>query len=366
MADNKNQHFVPKTHLKAFSVGGEGKAIHLFNLDRTQVFNDAPVKNQCARDYFYGRDLKLERAIQLVEGSYAECVSSLHKSGALITDLHNLVLRRFAYLQHVRTEEAARRSAELAFTMTSVGGADIEKPTFKEAIRSAVTTAMLHYAETMTLVDDLKVRIVRNLTTDPFITSDDPSVLANRWHQKDTRARNRSFGILSAGTILFLPLSPTLLAILLDGDVYSTESSRGWIEVSDPTDIAACNHQQVLNCAANLYFGASGSEKYVRSIVTAVAHTRPRKRFEVTLAARDGGTDTHDRYAVIQESEVREHEDVLIHVRSVKPIPPKWPSFLKLRNGQFVFTNDTGAGFRRRTTALSSFADSPPWRKVRG
>ncbi|MGH0343942.1 DUF4238 domain-containing protein [Sinorhizobium meliloti] len=46
MADNKNQHFVPKAHLKPFSVNGEGKAIHLFNLDRMQAFFDAPVKNR--------------------------------------------------------------------------------------------------------------------------------------------------------------------------------------------------------------------------------------------------------------------------------------------------------------------------------
>jgi hypothetical protein len=137
--------------------------------------------------------------------------------------------------------------------MMSAKGADIEQPTFKEAIQSGVIAAMHHYAESMKIVDDLKVRIVRNLTSDPFITSDDPSVLANRWHQQDIRARHRAFGIASAGGMLFLPLSPTLLAILFDGDVYTTESSRGWIEVSDRADIAACNHQQVLNCAANLY-----------------------------------------------------------------------------------------------------------------
>jgi hypothetical protein len=227
MADNKNQHFVPKAHLKAFSVRGEGRAIHLFNLDRAQIFRDAPVKNQCARDYFYGQDARLERAIQLVEGGYAQCISSLREPRTLVGDLHVTILRRFAYLQHLRTEAAAQRSAELTFAVTDVRGADIEQPTFKEAVRSGVIAAMRHYAETMNFVDDLKVRIVRNRTSDPFITSDDPAVLANRWHQQDTRALHRSFGIVSAGAVLFLPLSPTLLAILFDGDVYSAENSGG-------------------------------------------------------------------------------------------------------------------------------------------
>jgi hypothetical protein len=125
MADNKNQHFVPKAHLKFFSVRGAGRAIHLFNLDRAQIFCDASVKNQCARDYFYGQVASLERALQLVEGGYARCVSSLHEPRALVGNLHVTVLRRFAYLQHLRTEAAARRSAELTFAMTAVRGADI-------------------------------------------------------------------------------------------------------------------------------------------------------------------------------------------------------------------------------------------------
>lgn len=366
MADNKNQHFVPKAHLKAFSVRGEGKAIHLFNLDRARAFFNTPVKNQCSRDYFYGRDANLERAIQSVEQGYAQCVSSLHKSGAFVGDLHVMILKRFAYLQHLRTEAAARQSAECAFAMMSIKGSDIEQPTFKEAVRSGTIAAMRHYAETMRDVDDLKVRIVRNLTSDPFITSDNPSVLTNRWHQQDARARHLSYGMLSAGVVMFLPLSPTLLAILFDGGVCATESSRGWIDVSDHADIAACNYQQGLNCAANLYFDALEVADYVRSMAAAVSHLRPPRPFEVFKAVPDGSSKTHARYAVTEDPDLREHGEVLVHVKSVRPIPPKWPSFLKYRNGRFVFTNGTRAGFRRRTTAVSDAADSPPWRKVRG
>lgn len=366
MADNKNQHFVPKVHLKPFSVRGEGRAIHLLNLDRAQIICDASVKNQCAGNYFYGQDTRLECAIQTVEEGYARCISSLHQPGTRVGDLHVTMLRRFAYLQHLRTEAAARRSAELTFAITDVRGADIERPTFKEAVRNGVIAAMLHYAETMDIVDDLKVRIVRNRTLDPFITSDDPAVLANRWHQRDARARHRSFGIVSAGAVLFLPLSPSLLAIQYDGDVYSAENSSGWIDVSDPADIAACNYHQVLNCAANLYFGEANATNYVRSTADAVAHLRPPKRFEVVMAIPDGGTDTHTRYAVVQNPDLREHKDVLVHVKSIRPVPSKWPSFLKFRSGRSVFTNDTGAGYRRRMTAASNSRDSPPWRKVRG
>ena len=53
MADNKNQHFVPKAHLKPFSVDGEGKAIHLFNLDAGRAIPNAAVRKQCSHDYLW-------------------------------------------------------------------------------------------------------------------------------------------------------------------------------------------------------------------------------------------------------------------------------------------------------------------------
>ncbi|WFP64879.1 DUF4238 domain-containing protein [Mesorhizobium sp. WSM4904] len=364
MAENKNQHFVPRVHLTPFSVCAEGKAIHLFNLDRKKVIFDAPVKNQCSRDYFYGQDSKLEEAIQAVEGYYGRCVASLHKPGALVNESHATILRRFAYLQHVRTEAAARRSAEFAFAATNVSGVSCKQPTFKEAVKTAVIAAMRHYAHTMAVVDDLKVRVVRNLTSVPFITSDDPAVLANRWHQQ--RVRDRSFGVSSAGALLFLPLTPTLLAIFLDSDVYQAEHVGGWINVPKPADILACNHHQVLNCAANLYFGDRSSGNDVQTMAASVAQLRPLSRFNVMAAVSDGETATHTRYAVVDAKDIAEHDDVLVHVRAVRPVPPRWPSFLKFRNKPFVYTNDTGAGFRRRTTATSRLQNSPPWRKVRG
>jgi len=67
MADNKNQHYVPRVHLEPFTLDGEGLAINLFNIDRLRPVHNAPVRNQCSGDYFYGKDERLERAINSVE-----------------------------------------------------------------------------------------------------------------------------------------------------------------------------------------------------------------------------------------------------------------------------------------------------------
>src|SRR3546814_12494576 len=74
MAFNKNQHFVPKVHLRPFSLDGENLAISLINLRQMKPIPNAPVKNQCSSDSFYGRDPKLESAINFVENTYGEVV----------------------------------------------------------------------------------------------------------------------------------------------------------------------------------------------------------------------------------------------------------------------------------------------------
>lgn len=56
MASNKNQHFVPRCHLKPFTLDSTKKNINLFNIDREQILENVPIKNQCSSDYFYGSD----------------------------------------------------------------------------------------------------------------------------------------------------------------------------------------------------------------------------------------------------------------------------------------------------------------------
>jgi len=101
MPANRIQHYVPKCHLRPFCSGSE--AVNLYNIRRDKLIEGAPIKGQCARTYFYGKDGKLERALQPIEGFYATTVAKLtndHRS-ATPADLANL--RDFTLLQTFRT-----------------------------------------------------------------------------------------------------------------------------------------------------------------------------------------------------------------------------------------------------------------------
>jgi hypothetical protein len=364
MANNKNQHFVPRCYLKPFTKDGAGLAINLFNLTLGRAIPDAPVKNQSSRDYFYGQDPKLESA-NFVENSYAAVVADIFAKLGPVMPGHQVVLRRFTYLQYLRTEAQARAMADLAFAMTDIPGLEIDRPSLKDTLREAVQSAMLHYASSMKIVDDLKVCLVRNESSILFLTSDNPAVLANRWHQRDPRTKGRSFGVGKAGSIFVLPISPEVLCLLYDGDVYSVPKEAGWVTSRKVEDVRLLNEHQILNCAANLYFRDWSTRDAIAAQVGDVAPGRPKVAMEVVTAVLGETTDWGSRYDVVPKASLKPEQKALIHVLTNHPRPSGWPSFLSFRNGGKVYGNgnNTGAGFTRRWCIEQGFVSGAGYYK---
>lgn len=345
MATNKNQHFVPRCYLKPFTNNGESRAINLFNLDQQRAILGAPVKNQCSGDYFYGQDDLLETAIRAVEGGYASALARIHSPRYALADSDKAVLRTFMLFQHLRTEAASRRSVEMFAEMEHSIGSPI--PGLKPSIKAAVQIAMKVFAEEMRLFDDLKVCLVRNKTKMPFVTSGDPAVVTNRWHKEDPRVRHKSPGLMACGTTIFLPLSPRILCIAYDGDVYSVPHERGWTEVRNESDVKAVNEQQFLNAFANIYFRDWKEHEWILNSYQAIQIRRLSYRHHVRYAVLDGSDGTHKRYRVVERFDAVTHGEALVHTETLSPAPSRWPTQLRWRTKGSVFTNGTGAGYIR-------------------
>jgi len=331
--------------LKAFTQGGESLAINLLNLDRQRTIPAAPVKNQCSGDYFYGQDNLLENAIRSVESGYAATVARIHAPRHQLTDADRSVLRTFMLFQHLRTEAASRRSVEMLAGMEHTIGTPL--PDFKLSVKEAVQFAMRAFSEETHLFDDLKVCLVRNKTSCPFVTSDDPAVTANRWHVEDSRVRHKSPGLMASGTSVFLPLSPRTMCVAYDGDVYSMPHKSGWTEVRRESDVNAFNELQFLNARANVYFRDWNDSDWVRSSFLSVQGRRLDCRHRVTYAVLDGTNGEHKRYRVVNRSDAEAHQEAIIHTEVVSPTPSRWPTQLQWRAKGSVFTNGTGAGYIR-------------------
>ncbi|MFQ6310402.1 DUF4238 domain-containing protein [Lysobacter capsici] len=339
MATNKNQHFVPRCYLKAFTVHGENRAINVYNIDHDRYISGAPVKNQCSGDYFYGQDQGLEDAIQFVEGSYAREATQLISGCTCLSEEAATALRAFWVLQHLRTEAASRRSAEMSLQMADAVGEEIDG--FAMSIKQAVQIAMHAYVEMFRATEDLEICIVRNISCIPFITSDDPAVMTNRWHFHRQWHITRSFGLGSAGMIGVLPLSEQLLCVLYDPDLYELAHNGRFLETALDSDAEFLNELQILNCHANLYVRGT-DERAIRKTVEFVRPRRVYPRTQVTYAIRDVDDGDYTRYRVVPSKDSEPHQEALIHSRQLYAEPSGWPAFLRWRNrGLFFIPKDT-------------------------
>ena len=362
MATNKNQHFVPRCYLKAFTKDEANATIKIFNIDRQRFIPTAPVKNQCSGSYFYGEDPRLEEAIQTCERRYANLLRRIREPGYFLDDEDKWFLRFFWLFQHLRTEAASRRSVEMAAKAELVVSSELSP--FAFGIKEAVLMAMDAVADVAPAIEDLKVCLVKNRTDVPYVTSDDPAVASNRWYLEDRRALGSSFGLNAAGLITLLPLTPDILCLAYDGDVYSVQHDRGWVEARNVRDVKALNQYQILNCFANLYVPEVASEEDLKAQYADCVGHRLAVRHKVNYAVLDSSQGGYDRFVVTQPSESNRNGDALIHSQTLHPKPTRWPSLLRWRVPGAVYANGTGVNYIRKVHALSSDSTNP-FHKVR-
>lgn len=351
MASNKNQHFVPRCHLRPFTVDGANKAINLHNLDRVKSFPATPVKGQCSGDYFYGDDLVIEKALQSFEGLYASRLKAIQTPGYQLIEADRELLREFWFLQYLRTKAASERAVAMHDQMDAeLGGLP---PGYKLEIRDAVINAMKVFAKARTAVFDLKVALVRNRSSAPFITSDNPAIMTSRWHFSDPAAYAAP-GLRNAGIIGLLPLSSEVLAVLYDGDVYAIAHQAGWIELVAAGDAEAFNEHQVLNCEANLYFRNWSDEPAVAALANRVSPNRPLARHRIEHAVLEREDAEGKVFRVVSAEEARGQPGMAAHRVGVGQAQPLAQSASLARRGLCLRHHDGGR--------LRAQATAPAWR----
>lgn len=180
MAPHKNQHYVPRCYLKPFTLNGDGRVINVYNAVRQKGIAAAPVKGQCARSYFYGKDLQLEKLVQKSEELYSTTIRRVALRTP-ISDDHRRLLRHFSLLQYCRTEAASRRMAMAYSEMSEIAFSGNPPDEMKVPFGEFVQDGMRAFADSFHAIDDLKVCLIWNNTNRQIITSDDPSKLTNRW-----------------------------------------------------------------------------------------------------------------------------------------------------------------------------------------
>lgn len=352
MATNKNQHYVPRCHLRPFTLGSGDAAISVFNLDRKRLIPNAPVKNQCSKDYFYGTDERLEKAIQLIESGYGQALRELIQNSRSLTEGSKTIIKTFWLFQHLRTEAAAVRAVQMADSTKTL--VDFPQDDFSFGIKEAVQIACRTFANSKHEIDDLKFCIIKNKTEVPFITSDNPAVLTNKWRLDKERSPGHSFGMGSAGMLALLPLTPKLFFLGYDGDVYSVPNERGVVAIKNARDVIALNRHQLLQCAANVYVHDAIHEKMLIRHYSDIEFARPKVRHVIHYAQFDRTDGDQTRYVVVPPEERDKTKEAIMHSQVIHPRPGIWPSQIRTRQNGSVYTNGTGMGYVRLSRTLEA------------
>ena len=320
-------------------------AICVYNLDRKKLIKNAPIKNQCSKNYFYGEDLVLEKTLQPVEGRFAEIVRNLENTNYVLTEEDQIFLKEFWLLQRTRTEGFSKSTAESAEQdIKTLLSLDV-----KMEIKKVVRRSMQSISESIHLVDDLKICILKNNTKTDFVTSDNPAVITNKWYFLNKKVHFRSFGIQSAGALFVLPLTPRLLMLAYDGDVYSIPKVKGYASIKKEYDVDAFNYLQLLNCQTNLFTKNPDSSRYLENLHNKVADLKALQGHKTEFFTSDNSEGKIRDENLIDASKIEINQKFFKVSQPVYVAPPIWPKLISWKSKGFIMTNDTCDYFIRQS-----------------
>ena len=276
--EKANQHYVPKFYLRHFSYLDNQNQIGVFNTKNCFFIKDGKLKKQASKKYFYGKDGVLEEFYQRLENIMAPLMVELtnekipRQFSTEQADLLHLIFTmesrnpmRLNLLKQILLDQK-RRVDEIDDTFY-----DIEKINFLEKF---IENENLHKTVIGTLKGrvmlsmDLKFKLLKNATKNPFITSDYPVVKYNQFMETQNWFKGINYnGSGWLGQEIFFPINEKYLLIIFDSDIYKVGNKKeNVVEISDKDSIDSLNILQFLNCTNTVFFNHSASEHYIRSL----------------------------------------------------------------------------------------------------
>lgn len=244
------------------------------------MISKASIKDQCCRDYFYGKDLRIEHALTHFEGGDETVLRQVRETLQLPNNRSNrarlcllamiLNIRTEKSIDHLRNDigeimtETARRMIKLNRMELPLGVAiddirltDVDNLAAKAAIQAAV--------DNLCLVSDLDTKLLLAPNNHEFITSDHPSVMTNQRFQG--RTEYPLSGIAMKGIQIVLPVSPAACLFIYDPCCYRVGFRRkDTFLIERREDIEALNALQVLSANHVVYFRGDRLTNHVAAL----------------------------------------------------------------------------------------------------
>ena len=278
----RRHHFVPRFYLQRFE--STPRCINIYNLGRERVIEGASLRDQCHRHRLYG-SAKVEDAFADLEGSIApvlaNIVGTLQAPDARTQEHHALLA--FVALQLLRTPAHAARALEATTRMAHVAFAGAPPPGFTGSERQSLQIALRTFPAMVAALDDLGMHVVEAPTGHAFMTSDNPVFRYNTYCEGI-----KWLGVTGAvcrGLQVFLPLSPRVALMLVDGWVYKMGDSRAAASsTARPQDVESLNLIQLISAQHNVYFSTRPDDTHLRDLAAPARKLRAARVQRVQVA----------------------------------------------------------------------------------
>ena len=240
-------HYVPRFYLSQFA--SKARRINIYNLEGKFVKEDISLREQCRRPNYY-KDPSIEAALGRMEEEAAKALRILMKDP---TPRLSESILRFIAAQILRTPSSVKISESLQGKLLHHLGATHQLSESQLLALGAIPHDQLPIYHLIVMDDlvnameDLRF-LMFNLAKSVLITSDNPVVKYNQYYER-VRGMGTT-GVGQKGLQIFLPLSPSHLLVLYDGNIYDHVKSRRPTE----NDIDSINAFQIVSAETNVYF----------------------------------------------------------------------------------------------------------------
>ncbi len=300
----KNQHYVPRFLLRNFALPySKRKAVELLDLQKGLFHSPAPIKTQCKRDYFYGKDQAMENLLRdletLASRVIREAIASRSTPKFATPDWHTMV--DFIAIQHGRTPAAVEEGNSFATAMfRDMLRSEMlrDKPKLTPAAidkvrlvgRGGASSEVRDAADGSPKLFDLQDLLVINECDISFVLPDVGVVFHNEWARE-----SRGWGVTGLcchGLQILLPLSPNVLWMKYDPNVYRIPQNRTVVSARKADDILKINRLAVAHAERSVYFaGDTPTRTMLSQIGTGLRAPRSNTVRSGRYARADGGKE---------------------------------------------------------------------------
>jgi len=272
----KIQHFVPQFFQRYFSYGNNGKTIGTFNVSNEKFIKSTPIRTQSYGDYLYGKSGDLETWLSQLESKAAPIFRAMWEKEILppfesITQLemlHFLLildLRNPVRFDSLKNFEELIKETDSSITGNKIPDDLVSVFQFLQSERGK----MISLSSAVKIVPDLidlKYKLLKNITSTPFIISDNPLIMYNQFLEKRKWNIVSQRGYGSKGLQMFLPINDSYMLILFDADVYKVGNKKDKVvEIDNISSIDQLNMLQFLNSTDTINFNHRASEHYIKT-----------------------------------------------------------------------------------------------------